>query len=301
MQLKNKKCQICGIEFIPKTNNAKFCNSKCAYERCKIRHRTCKHDPCICVKSKKLEPVKDKVIDLYINKFYSITKIANVYSVDSTSVWNLLKSNNILIMKSNRIDKKVCIRCNNIFIGSNRKYCTECKILDRRDRKKKAARIHYGKDPYQEYSICIMCNTHIFSHNLNKKYCDQCITIHLYEKNKKQSIKHRDKYNYKARERRKNTIDFNGKKNSINVRCKKRGLSLIDINTIKYIFDRDDYRCSYCLKRGGNLTVDHVVPLVHGGSNDPDTNLVTCCKSCNSSKNRRDLLSFLLYRSECKL
>lgn len=31
------------------------------------------------------------------------------------------------------------------------------------------------------------------------------------------------------------------------------------------------------------FTVDHVKPVVRGGTNDPD-NLVPCCRRCNSSK-----------------
>jgi len=48
------------------------------------------------------------------------------------------------------------------------------------------------------------------------------------------------------------------------------------------VFYRDDYRCTYC---GSvyDLTCDHIVPLVRGGSNDAD-NLTTACRSCNSSK-----------------
>jgi hypothetical protein len=51
------------------------------------------------------------------------------------------------------------------------------------------------------------------------------------------------------------------------------------------ILRRDAHTCRYC---GGQapdvqLTVDHVIPRVLGGSDDP-TNLVTACKDCNSGK-----------------
>lgn len=48
------------------------------------------------------------------------------------------------------------------------------------------------------------------------------------------------------------------------------------------VFERDGYACTYC-GDGNDLTCDHVVPLVRGGTNDLD-NLTTACRPCNSSK-----------------
>lgn len=47
-------------------------------------------------------------------------------------------------------------------------------------------------------------------------------------------------------------------------------------------FDRDGWACVYC-GADEDLTCDHVVPLVRGGTNDNE-NLATACRSCNSSK-----------------
>lgn len=55
------------------------------------------------------------------------------------------------------------------------------------------------------------------------------------------------------------------------------------------IYLRDGMACTYCmtsLEDGGDLTLDHVLAAMLGGTNEA-TNLVTCCRSCNSSK--RDL------------
>ena len=57
---------------------------------------------------------------------------------------------------------------------------------------------------------------------------------------------------------------------------KKRKLSIINDNR---------GRCWYC-GAGESETLDHIIPISKGGS-DEDCNLVPCCKSCNSSK--RDL------------
>lgn len=51
------------------------------------------------------------------------------------------------------------------------------------------------------------------------------------------------------------------------------------------VLRRDNHACRYC---GGSapdvkLTVDHVMPVALGGSDDP-TNLVTACKDCNAGK-----------------
>jgi len=43
-----------------------------------------------------------------------------------------------------------------------------------------------------------------------------------------------------------------------------------------------DNRCAYCKKRK-KLTVDHIIPLSKGGTNNID-NIVPACGSCNSSK-----------------
>lgn len=54
------------------------------------------------------------------------------------------------------------------------------------------------------------------------------------------------------------------------------------------IFIRDAYECQYC-GDGENevkLTLDHVIPLLYGGSKDWH-NLVTACQSCNQKKGGR--------------
>lgn len=43
--------------------------------------------------------------------------------------------------------------------------------------------------------------------------------------------------------------------------------------------------CAWCHRRPAT-TVDHVVPLAHGGTSDPD-NLILACSECNSSRGSR--------------
>ena len=56
------------------------------------------------------------------------------------------------------------------------------------------------------------------------------------------------------------------------------------------IFDRDGFQCQYCGRQPPDvcLNVDHIIPVLEGGSNDP-ANLTTSCSECNSGKGARML------------
>lgn len=49
------------------------------------------------------------------------------------------------------------------------------------------------------------------------------------------------------------------------------------------VFNRDGFSCQYCNKTSNELQIDHIKPIVEGGS-DAIENLVTSCKDCNSGK-----------------
>ena len=54
------------------------------------------------------------------------------------------------------------------------------------------------------------------------------------------------------------------------------------------IFERDGHRCLACATTGDErnpLTIDHVIPLSHGGTNE-QRNLQTLCWTCNMRKNK---------------
>lgn len=54
------------------------------------------------------------------------------------------------------------------------------------------------------------------------------------------------------------------------------------------IYERDGYVCVYCKESldRDTATLDHLMPKVHGGSDDV-TNLVTSCQPCNARKGDR--------------
>jgi 5-methylcytosine-specific restriction endonuclease McrA len=56
----------------------------------------------------------------------------------------------------------------------------------------------------------------------------------------------------------------------------------------KYVFERDRYCCPSCgqTNQQTELTIDHIIPLAKGGSNDI-SNLQTLCRRCNSRKRDR--------------
>ncbi len=53
----------------------------------------------------------------------------------------------------------------------------------------------------------------------------------------------------------------------------------------RYVFLRDNYQCKSCGKTANEteLTIDHIIPLSKGGSNDI-SNLQTLCSECNQKK-----------------
>ena len=52
-------------------------------------------------------------------------------------------------------------------------------------------------------------------------------------------------------------------------------------------------RCVYCGMEAERLQLDHVIPIVSGGSSETK-NLIPACKSCNASKGKRPLEAWLL-------
>jgi len=60
------------------------------------------------------------------------------------------------------------------------------------------------------------------------------------------------------------------------------------------IYLRDGLACAYCghsLEGGAKLTLDHIKPYIKGGSNK-ETNLITACDRCNSSRQDRPVAAF---------
>lgn len=85
-------------------------------------------------------------------------------------------------------------------------------------------------------------------------------------------------------------VDYNVKNRERVRRWRERlGLSAAEWRDLSNaIRERDNYTCAYCGSQEESMHVDHVKPLIQGGTNDP-SNLATACKACNSSKSGRTL------------
>ena len=70
-------------------------------------------------------------------------------------------------------------------------------------------------------------------------------------------------------------------------------------NKIKsFLSDHHGSICQYCGQSTpvSQSTLDHIIAINKGGSNHI-SNLLYCCKSCNSSKGKRDIEEFRLFQS----
>ncbi len=71
---------------------------------------------------------------------------------------------------------------------------------------------------------------------------------------------------------------------------------------IRSIFDDEKIKltsgqiCNYCGALD-NLALDHIFPRKYGGEDNAD-NLIFACRSCNSSKGKKDLMEWMEYRGQ---
>jgi hypothetical protein len=71
----------------------------------------------------------------------------------------------------------------------------------------------------------------------------------------------------------------------------RKSQRLIDQRMAWNVFERDDYRCRYCGKKGP-LTVDHIIQWENGGATVPD-NLLACCRNCNKTRGNLDYFTWI--------
>jgi 5-methylcytosine-specific restriction endonuclease McrA len=62
----------------------------------------------------------------------------------------------------------------------------------------------------------------------------------------------------------------------------------------KQVLESFGGHCFYCGQKPkpNQLTIDHVTPVVNGGTDSYD-NLVPCCRKCNKSKGDKDVFDWL--------
>ena len=86
-------------------------------------------------------------------------------------------------------------------------------------------------------------------------------------------------------------IDFQGCAHIVHGAVTRTGRHAWRVLRLK-ILNRDDFTCRYCGSKNPFMTVDHVLPVTRGGTDD-ESNLVAACQSCNSKKNNKPLKVFL--------
>ncbi len=80
----------------------------------------------------------------------------------------------------------------------------------------------------------------------------------------------------------------------VNPNKRNQGMNWITPKKRLAIYLRDGLACVYCgasVETGTKLSLDHLVPSSKGGSNG-QTNLITCCSHCNSSRGSRPWRKF---------
>lgn len=77
-------------------------------------------------------------------------------------------------------------------------------------------------------------------------------------------------------------------------KIKNQGMNWISQHKRLAIYLRDGLACAYCgsnIEDGVQLTLDHIHPHSLGGTNH-ESNLITCCQKCNSSRGNRNVVVF---------
>ena len=183
------------------------------------------------------------------------TTFRNHCSVECRRTYNLAASKERAATHRLKIDRKRnCQTCDSEFkTHDGAKYCSiQCKLNWTKTRRK----------PAQQYNnICMTCSK-AFKHKNQKLYCSpECYQLKL--------VTNREGYE-KTRKAERNQRERSAV-----------GLSVFEVNSLRTQWINDERTCIYC--GGFPDTVDHITPLVRGGTNEI-FNLAPCCKSCNSSK-----------------
>lgn len=112
---------------------------------------------------------------------------------------------------------------------------------------------------------CVMCQASFVGYH-TRKYCDECLPVRRLQVSLSQRI-YCDRMTERQLRRQRE--------------IRAPGLTLYAIRKLLKEWQSQNLTCFYC--DDFPATVDHVVPLIHGGTNHQE-NLVPCCRPCNSSK-----------------
>lgn len=246
------------------------------------------------VKHQELAKHTDEIVDLYVNQLWSTRKIAIDFGTEKGAISSILRGRNIQLHGTRTRDYSLtCQDCQVNFSSKcpTRLRCESCNDIERNRQARKYQR-QFAKHDIADKIKCLKCHCTIENARLGREYCDGCRQARLNDLKRERRAKNPEKYRLKDKQY--NQKSYATKVPKANRRARQYGKSVIAVVDIRRTFILDNYICQYCYQRGGNLTVDHIVPLCDGGENN-DSNFVTACRTCNVSKNKKSLLNFLLY------
>jgi len=161
--------------------------------------------------------------------------------------------------------KRSCTQCAAEFIkprSSQKKLCNSCRDSNLRESQ--------ANSTHKSNIECVTCQVSFVGYR-GRKYCDECLPVRRVQVSLSQRI-HEDR-DTERRRRRQREIEA-------------PGLLVGQLRKLLKHWQQQGLSCFYC--DDFPTTVDHVVPLIHGGTNYLD-NLVPCCRPCNSSKGTKSL------------
>lgn len=105
----------------------------------------------------------------------------------------------------------------------------------------------------------------------------------------------REKLNKKLKKWRMENPGLNAKYRQDRRHRQKDSINIYSVDVWEETLRQFEYKCSYCNKEVDKLTQDHIVPVSKGGGY-LRSNIVPACKSCNSSKGNKDMITW--YREQ---
>jgi len=197
---------------------------------------------------------------------------------------------------------KICNFCSNSFEDNSRNgnklSCSpECRIKFKRLTARNRATVkrqdpEYRKLQNEKIRELYKKRGHLYNQRKKDKYAND---IELREHCKQQAKKwHRNNLERHAENCHNWYVDNFDKVTEKNMKQRDRTLPA---DLVRQVYEYNHYTCTHCGKYGGKLTVEHILPVIRGGTDDFD-NLSLACGNCNPRKGRKTLTEYLLYLQE---
>lgn len=197
--------------------------------------------------------------------------------------------------------KCLCITCLQHFSShrSGANVCSDkCRIIKKRLRAKEQQRIKRQDPAFREKQILYLRQYQENNRDdLNRNRREQYATDPDFRESRKQLAQRWARQNPERRKescRRWNELNFD---KVISRNHRNRTSWDLDPVLVKLVYEYYDYICVYCGKRGGKLSLEHILPVSRGGTDDFN-NLAVACRRCNPKKGKKTLLEFLIYLGE---